>query len=66
MCDLCSKDPKELRNARLSTIWYAERLEHMAALLRRLANGQARPHDPNNNGALTARVLIRYLVEEWL
>ena len=66
MCDLCSKDPKELANARQGTIRHAERLEHMATLLRGLASGRLKPHDTNNKGGLTARTLIRYLVEEWM
>ncbi len=66
MCDLCSSDPKEKQAAREGTLIMAVRLERMAQILRDLTAGRQRSHDPNGCGSLTARGLIRYLVEEWM
>jgi hypothetical protein len=66
MCDLCSNDPERKRNAREGTAMMADRFERMARLLRGLANGTTFPHHEKNGGAVLARFLIRYLVEEWM
>lgn len=66
MCDLCDKDPKKLEAARAGTLFYAERMEHMAQHLRNLVSGRVRPHDHQSTASVTARSLIRYLVEEWM
>lgn len=66
MCSLCSRDPDQLKAAREGTLMVAERLERMARILRGLASGQLKPHDDNNGGTSCARMLIRYLVEEWM
>lgn len=66
MCDLC--DPETRRGAAKAALRFAEELEEFAALQRRLASGEAKPHDPHESDdrRTRARALIRKLVEGWL
>jgi hypothetical protein len=67
MCQLCSDDEKEKKNAAEECRGLAERCERMAAYQYRLANGNLKPHseDAKTVGHL-AKTLIRELVAEYL
>lgn len=63
MCELCS-NPEQGKKAALHM---AERLEKLAGDYRSMADGLLDPHGPKIQGtALTAKSLVRHLVEEWV
>lgn len=63
MCELCS-NPEA---GRKSATRMAERLEHLAANYRRLANGTLDPHsEASRVTGVMARNIVRNLVEEWV
>ena len=66
MCQLCSQDDTQYKNATMACVRHAELLEKMARVERGLASGRIKPHDANSEAGMIARSLIRYLVEEWL
>jgi len=67
MCDLCSEDPEEKRKAVEHNHRIAERLYILGALYNDMASGRISPHgEVARNYQLTARSVIRSLVEDWV
>ncbi len=67
MCELCSDD-KEERSAALERNQRISRyLNELSTHYKRVASGMIKPHtDEIKKGELTAHLVIRYLVEDWI
>lgn len=71
MCEICeartSGDEKKMKEVRDAHNYRADQLQRMADFERWIGDGKFNPHseDSKKVGAL-ARILIRYLVEDWL
>jgi len=67
MCGLCSERVNEKQAAQEGALRRAHQLREMASIEERLADGRIQPHGEETKKASTlARVLIRYLVEDWM
>jgi hypothetical protein len=67
MCELCDNNPGTRFDAQQALHNKATRLRELAKNYERLANGEIKPHTPAANLiGLSARHVIRELVEEWV
>ena len=67
MCDLCSLDEKEQKQARDRHLMQAERFEELAVFYRQMVEGILKPHtDDMKKVGLLARLIIRELVATWI
>ena len=66
MCELCGEE-KEAANYRKGLLSRAEDIKKFAYRLESLASGKTKPHsDETKRLMISARAIIRYLVEDWL
>jgi hypothetical protein len=65
MCELCVEDKESVKTG---LEMRAEQLERMAAMMRSVANGRIKPHTQECSEIIVplAKLLIRFLVEDWL
>jgi hypothetical protein len=67
MCELCDNSSEGRAAAKEALHNKADRLRQLAKNYERLANGEIKPHTPAANLiGLSARQIIRELVEEWV